>query len=230
MTNIWPNYWNHYLTSRVKPFEKVSNWFINARVRLWKPMVEEMYLEELKEDQLAPNDIVCPFDDNIGQENHTTNPSDQKPTHDQLAGIHDSECLSSIVNNPDRHDAGPSRDRALQQNHEQLQNPISYGAMEYDFCSYGTGHSAASAGATRYGGGHGGGGLSLTLGLHQQGGASVGDGMNLPFSQSSIFYPRSDDHRMEDCQTVQYSLLDGESQNLPYRNLMGAQLLHDLTG
>lgn len=28
---------------------QVSNWFINARVRLWKPMVEEMYMEELKE-------------------------------------------------------------------------------------------------------------------------------------------------------------------------------------
>lgn len=28
---------------------QVSNWFINARVRLWKPMVEEMYQEESKE-------------------------------------------------------------------------------------------------------------------------------------------------------------------------------------
>ncbi|KAL5575978.1 hypothetical protein UlMin_017677 [Ulmus minor] len=27
---------------------QVSNWFINARVRLWKPMVEEMYVEETK--------------------------------------------------------------------------------------------------------------------------------------------------------------------------------------
>lgn len=26
---------------------QVSNWFINARVRLWKPMIEDMY-EELK--------------------------------------------------------------------------------------------------------------------------------------------------------------------------------------
>jgi hypothetical protein len=26
---------------------QVSNWFINARVRLWKPMIEEMY-EDLK--------------------------------------------------------------------------------------------------------------------------------------------------------------------------------------
>ncbi|XP_073272954.1 BEL1-like homeodomain protein 1 [Primulina huaijiensis] len=30
---------------------QVSNWFINARVRLWKPMVEEMYLEEVKENE-----------------------------------------------------------------------------------------------------------------------------------------------------------------------------------
>ncbi|CAL5197636.1 unnamed protein product [Lathyrus oleraceus] len=28
---------------------QVSNWFINARVRLWKPMVEDMYQQELKE-------------------------------------------------------------------------------------------------------------------------------------------------------------------------------------
>ncbi|XWS21020.1 hypothetical protein CRYUN_Cryun30bG0019100 [Craigia yunnanensis] len=25
---------------------QVSNWFINARVQLWKPMIEEMYKEE----------------------------------------------------------------------------------------------------------------------------------------------------------------------------------------
>ncbi|KAF2289613.1 hypothetical protein GH714_037493 [Hevea brasiliensis] len=30
---------------------QVSNWFINARVRLWKPMVEEMYMEEIKEQE-----------------------------------------------------------------------------------------------------------------------------------------------------------------------------------
>ncbi|CAN8276296.1 unnamed protein product [Cochlearia groenlandica] len=29
---------------------QVSNWFINARVRLWKPMVEEIYKEELTEN------------------------------------------------------------------------------------------------------------------------------------------------------------------------------------
>ncbi|KAL1545649.1 BEL1-like homeodomain protein 1 [Salvia divinorum] len=34
---------------------QVSNWFINARVRLWKPMVEEMYMEEIKEQDKANN-------------------------------------------------------------------------------------------------------------------------------------------------------------------------------
>lgn len=29
---------------------QVANWFINARVRLWKPMVEEMYQREANED------------------------------------------------------------------------------------------------------------------------------------------------------------------------------------
>ncbi|KAK4380619.1 hypothetical protein RND71_002481 [Anisodus tanguticus] len=35
---------------------QVSNWFINARVRLWKPMVEEMYLEEIKEHKQDGSD------------------------------------------------------------------------------------------------------------------------------------------------------------------------------
>ncbi|KAG4401758.1 hypothetical protein GLYMA_02G060002v4 [Glycine max] len=35
---------------------QVSNWFINARVRLWKPMVEDMYQQELKEAEGAEED------------------------------------------------------------------------------------------------------------------------------------------------------------------------------
>ncbi|XP_059668651.1 BEL1-like homeodomain protein 1 [Cornus florida] len=34
---------------------QVSNWFINARVRLWKPMVEEMYTEEVKVQEEQQN-------------------------------------------------------------------------------------------------------------------------------------------------------------------------------
>ncbi|XP_050365366.1 BEL1-like homeodomain protein 7 [Argentina anserina] len=34
---------------------QVSNWFINARVRLWKPMVEEMYNEEAGDAEMESN-------------------------------------------------------------------------------------------------------------------------------------------------------------------------------
>lgn len=34
---------------------QVSNWFINARVRLWKPMIEEMYREEFGEEIMEAN-------------------------------------------------------------------------------------------------------------------------------------------------------------------------------
>ncbi|KAB8093013.1 hypothetical protein EE612_019666 [Oryza sativa] len=34
---------------------QISNWFINARVRLWKPMIEDMYKEEIGEADLDSN-------------------------------------------------------------------------------------------------------------------------------------------------------------------------------
>nr|XP_010932911.1 BEL1-like homeodomain protein 7 [Elaeis guineensis]XP_019708926.1 BEL1-like homeodomain protein 7 [Elaeis guineensis]XP_019708927.1 BEL1-like homeodomain protein 7 [Elaeis guineensis] len=34
---------------------QVSNWFINARVRLWKPMIEEMYKEEIGDTEIDSN-------------------------------------------------------------------------------------------------------------------------------------------------------------------------------
>ncbi|KAF8397980.1 hypothetical protein HHK36_016906 [Tetracentron sinense] len=36
---------------------QVSNWFINARVRLWKPMVEEMYMEEIKDQKQTGSEV-----------------------------------------------------------------------------------------------------------------------------------------------------------------------------
>ncbi|KAB2051645.1 hypothetical protein ES319_A12G068500v1 [Gossypium barbadense] len=52
---------------------QVSNWFINARVRLWKPMVEDMYQQEIKEE------------DEDNNEGHNGN-SAQKSTPSTTAG------------------------------------------------------------------------------------------------------------------------------------------------
>jgi hypothetical protein len=34
---------------------QISNWFINARVRLWKPMIEDMYKEEIGDNEQDSN-------------------------------------------------------------------------------------------------------------------------------------------------------------------------------
>ncbi|XP_015085556.1 homeobox protein BEL1 homolog [Solanum pennellii] len=201
---------------------QVSNWFINARVRLWKPMVEEMYLEETKEEEeenVGSQDGSKALIDEMTINNHQSSHTDQKPN---LVRI-ESECISSIINHHphDKNDQNYGVIRGGDQ---------SFGAIELDFS---TNIAYATNGSDHHhGGGGGSGGVSLTLGLQQHGGSSMG---LTTFSsqpshhnhnhQSSIFYPR-DDHDQ-----VQYSsLLDSENQNLPYRNLMGAQLLHDLAG
>lgn len=197
---------------------QVSNWFINARVRLWKPMVEEMYLEETKEqDNFASADRVTALDENSRPyECHSPNQNlleDQKPTPSQLVR-NDSESLSSIINLPEPRNAR-NHNLHQQQHRRQLgKDPETFGAVDLDFSSYGVQQNFSK-------------GVSLTLGLQQHG---EGGSMNLSFSppsQHSLFYPR--DH-IEDCEQVQYSFLDGDGENLPYRNLMGAQLLHDFTG
>ncbi|XP_042024534.1 BEL1-like homeodomain protein 2 [Salvia splendens] len=50
---------------------QVSNWFINARVRLWKPMVEEMYQQEAKDE---PEGNEQERDQSSGSATPTTTP------------------------------------------------------------------------------------------------------------------------------------------------------------
>ncbi|XP_019424330.1 PREDICTED: homeobox protein BEL1 homolog isoform X2 [Lupinus angustifolius] len=187
---------------------QVSNWFINARVRLWKPMVEEIYLEEAKEQENNE-------EENISHKN-IQNHEDQKPTKARLLRI-DSECVSSIINNPDHQKDDPKN---CLNPHEQC-----FGSLELDFSSY-THHYDHNVNQSFNGGN--GNGVSLTLGLQQHGES----GVSLAFpqaTQSSMFYTR--DQNDEECQPIHYSILDGETQsNMPYRNLIGTQLLHDLAG
>ncbi|XP_073116603.1 uncharacterized protein [Elaeis guineensis] len=47
---------------------QVSNWFINARVRLWKPMIEEMYSELKRKNQPEGSDGESRVHGNIGSQ------------------------------------------------------------------------------------------------------------------------------------------------------------------
>ncbi|KAI3812915.1 hypothetical protein L1987_17628 [Smallanthus sonchifolius] len=197
---------------------QVSNWFINARVRLWKPMVEEMYLEETKDNDHENIEGVSDRFNSTTNESTAITQMEQKPIVDQLIR-RDSDCLSSIINNHDQHTT-KTIDHDFHHSFPRV-SADSFGAVELDFSAYN--HSFG-------GNGGGGGGVSLTLGLQQHAGGGGGGTGGGGGDGVSLYYPR--DH-MEDCQTaIQYSpLLEGDQeQNLPYRNLLGAQLLHDLAG
>ncbi|RLN41315.1 hypothetical protein C2845_PM01G00620 [Panicum miliaceum] len=147
---------------------QVSNWFINARVRLWKPMVEEMYAEEMKDGQ-QQDDGGGAIASGWGQISSNPNPScseaadgkgvvDRKPTRAQL--MHDAGSLASVVNIGGAGAGGVSR----------LEN---LGIMDHlDFDSYGGGDQQQAGGAF--------GGVSLTLGL-QQHDSHDGGGVNIAF-------------------------------------------------
>lgn len=237
----------------------MSNWFINARVRLWKPMVEQMYLEETKEQQdknmgssSDGTDHQLSCTDHLGGILPPPPPQDQKPDPDQLIRI-DPGSLSSIVNTTTTTTTTSNRDDPqnrinhhlqFQQSSQFIGRVEGFGSMDHlDFPSSSSYNNQQNHHATPFGsntndqndnntphqtfGGGNNNNVSLTLGLQQH----DGNGVSLAFSPASqtasLFYPR--DH-MDDCQQVhhQYSLLDGDQgQNLPYRNLMGAQVLQD---
>ncbi|KAF8698503.1 hypothetical protein HU200_035247 [Digitaria exilis] len=154
----------------------VSNWFINARVRLWKPMVEEMYNEEMKDPQQegscsnANNNNANPSSysaSELGQQGRSGGASgadqeggERKPTPAQLV-VHDAGSLASVVS------IGSSRDP---------QN-INFDSMmdgHIDFGAYNDDHHHGFGAAT-------GGGVSLTLGLQQHADDPHG-GVNVAFA------------------------------------------------
>ncbi|CAL9145879.1 homeobox protein BEL1 homolog [Musa acuminata AAA Group] len=176
---------------------QVSNWFINARVRLWKPMVEEMYLEETNELENQADQAPTGHEHN---DHPNPNPNsglsfDQKPL--PVQPLVDSESLSSIIN------SSHHSDQTLHQYRQQHHRHVSDLGFPYSSSSSSTG-------------------VSLTLGLqHHSGG-----GMSLSLLHDSQLF--SADH-VDDDQQVHFSISDGEAVNLPYRDLMGAQLLQDMT-
>ncbi|KAM3409143.1 hypothetical protein ACQJBY_001867 [Aegilops geniculata] len=131
---------------------QVSNWFINARVRLWKPMVEEMYAEEMKDKEEGSGGDGGGQSAQQAGDLANPNPAagsyasegrgEQKPTRAQLHQLHDAGSLASVVS------IGQSTDP----------QGLNFGMMDQlDFDAY----EAATAGF--------GNGVSLTLGLqHQQ--------------------------------------------------------------
>lgn len=211
--------------------EQVSNWFINARVRLWKPMVEEMYMEETKDSEMQTSAQLDDAADDNNDNNHAAgrgllyNPlqlemdEEQKPGAGQLQ-LPDPDSLSWVISGHDG--AGSSKG---------YQNPSeSFGVIDIDFASYGGG--GAGPGMPHAGG------VSLTLGLqqHDGGGGTGRPGVSLSFSPpaTQLLAREAQMGERQAAGSHQFSsMMEDEAQNATtvYRNLMGAhQLLRDLAG
>lgn len=176
-------------------------------------MVEEMYMEETKEQnnqQSAQGTPECESNDNNSRPNSILLHSDRNPNpSSSLDQDQDHKPFSS-------HPRIESDSLTSMVNKHQVPRAENLGVVDLDFSAYNESSSSQNFGN----------GVSLTLGLQQH----TGGGISLSFSptnQQTMFFSRE---QMEDCQPVQFSILDGEGQNLRYRNLMEAQTLHDLAG
>ncbi|KAL6997929.1 hypothetical protein U1Q18_008053 [Sarracenia purpurea var. burkii] len=84
---------------------QVSNWFINARVRLWKPMVEEMYLEETKEQGQNGTEDKAHKDEN--NEDPAQNPNNAQQEKSSLTENHQNRSFKSKPGNPTNQNNAP---------------------------------------------------------------------------------------------------------------------------
>ncbi|KAK9669921.1 hypothetical protein RND81_13G164300 [Saponaria officinalis] len=111
---------------------QVSNWFINARVRLWKPMVEEMYQQEAKDRDRDPD--TDDQDDDVKSDNltnhgfQTTLPEQQQQPPPSAASAvvaqNPMPSTASAVLSDTVHPGPPDSDlspHAINRHHHQLQ-------------------------------------------------------------------------------------------------------------
>ncbi|KZV56993.1 hypothetical protein F511_08151 [Dorcoceras hygrometricum] len=91
----YPSEADKHLLSRQTGLSKnqVSNWFINARVRLWKPMVEEMYNKEFQEE--AQHTAQTPISSISGGQRLEVNAAEKDPSRSTINHGHGTSNSSS---------------------------------------------------------------------------------------------------------------------------------------
>ncbi|KAL6508011.1 BEL1-like homeodomain protein [Orobanche gracilis] len=126
---------------------QVSNWFINARVRLWKPMVEEIHMLETRQGQKPSQ---------RDEQSHNTTTNDHLPTTCSVECDNASTSIQRTVDFPSK--------RTRENPSEAPRGNRGSTRLPYDSLMYN--HHQLRAGSSNAGGNSG---VSLTLGLHQNG-------------------------------------------------------------
>lgn len=173
---------------------QVSNWFINARVRLWKPMVEEIHMLETR--QVQKNSL-----------REEQNNDWQKDPSDPIS------CEKTSA----------STQRIREFTSKRTRNDLTETPPENDdvmilSCENSSRHPRLGVGVSSAGGN---GGVSLTLGLHQN------NGLGLPEP-----FPINAARRFGlDANGEGYGTSGIDASNRQFgREIIGGQLLHDFVG
>lgn len=138
----------------VKMLLQVSNWFINARVRVWKPMVEEIHMLETRQSQRSSSSSwrderssTTVFPDNNNNNNNPSSSAAQQRVNN-----------SSPARRARNDDVHGTNNNNNNNNNNSYVNSGSGGGFSYGI---GSSNVPVMSNSTN-------GGVSLTLGLHHQ--------------------------------------------------------------
>lgn len=194
---------------------QVSNWFINARVRLWKPMVEEIHNLEMKIHKRSAPDKGQHGIHNLTQHSSQCSGKRSEPCDSQPGQI------SSITRNhhtPASH-GFPDELSQMSQSIQQSQVSLAYNRLSSQHNMASPQHQHVSGV-----GGAGSSSVSLTLGLHQNNRVCFGEPL-----QSAL--PANLAHRfgLEDVNDA-YAMSSFAGQDRHFTKDIGGHLLHDFVG
>ncbi|VAH66390.1 unnamed protein product [Triticum turgidum subsp. durum] len=223
---------------------QVSNWFINARVRLWKPMVEEIHNLEMRQvHKHSPHDKGQQHGAHGQAHQHSSQQQQQQRSgkRSEPCDSHPGQSSGVTRNHHHHHNAaaaasshgGGFPDDLSQMSHSMQQGQVTfagYGALPSHHQQQQHGgmaspqhhhhHHVGVGGAGNAGGG--GGGVSLTLGLHQNNRVCFGE--PLPANLAHRF-------GLEDVVSDPYVMGSfGGGQDRHFAKEIGGHLLHDFVG
>ncbi|CAN6805076.1 unnamed protein product [Brassica oleracea] len=104
---------------------QVANWFINARVRLWKPMIEEMYKEEFGDD--ASELLTSKSPNSTNQEDSSQQQQPENRTNVAFSSEPKPDCTSANEDDPQLHQMNRSAD------YDSLVNYHGFGVDDYRY-------------------------------------------------------------------------------------------------
>lgn len=196
---------------------QVSNWFINARVRLWKPMVEEIHMLETRQ---TPNDSQQKEENCRNKSsNHHHLPSDTSLVSENPSTstdkFHDATYKRAVNEIPNI----PIRSQGQhQQQPQQMSLPFQHVGVGMNIVGSGSNNGNHSNNNNNNSN------VSLTLGLYQNHGIGLAE--PFPLSAAQRF-----GLGLETNNEGNYVMSGFESQNRHFgRDVIGGQMFHDFVG